>query len=117
MVKLITPRMLNAMRRGAEHLHKKHRETLATQYTTVNKAIAKELGLTVKDFKPDPLTAKPNKAKIFDDAPEQVDETPVELARVKLTDYITALQNFKIDPVAENSGSQSGSGSKKKAEK
>ena len=95
-MKLISPNMLNKMRRGAEHLYKKHRDSLPTATTLLTQDIAKELGLPTKDIKPSPIAvAASEPVGLFDDEETEQTVTPTAMAKVKLTDYIEALKVYE----------------------
>lgn len=115
--KIITPRILFKLRRSAERLYQKHRESLATYHTAIQKDIAADLGLKVKEYKPDPLASQASSEPVglFDDEPKPANAgTPTELARVKLTDLIEALKHVDL---TEKPGAKSPSGTKPTGEK
>lgn len=92
-MKLISPRMLEKMKRGAEQLYKKHRESLSTATTVIRQDIAKELGLNFTETKP-VVTPANDKGVVglFKDEPKAAPVVRTPMIRVKLTDYIEALQ-------------------------
>jgi hypothetical protein len=91
--------MLEKMRRGAERLYVKHRESLATATVVLRQDIAKELGLKFTETKPVESNAGNSEPiGLFEDEPtaEKIVRTPH--IRVKLTDYIAALKSQPTKP-------------------
>ena len=94
---MISENTLCKMRRGAEHLFKKYKDTLGDATVVIKQDVAKELGISVKDVKATPVPAVPTGGLgLFDDEPTEEMVTPDVMAKVKLTDYIKALQAYKV---------------------
>jgi hypothetical protein len=103
-IEILTAATLEKMRRGAEHLCRKYKERLPDALITIRHDVAKELGLEVADCKPKPIkVAGTESVGIFDDEPPEETVLPDAMSRVKLVDYVSALQSYGKADKAETS--------------
>lgn len=94
---MISENTLAKLRRGAEHLFRKYKDSLSEATVTIKQEVAKELGIAVKEVQATPVPAVPESfLGLFDDEPNSEMVTPDVMVNVKLTDYIKALQSYKV---------------------
>lgn len=101
---LLSPNVLAKLRRGAEQLFRKHRDSLADKRITVKATIAKELGIPHNTADTSPVAVSngldQSKAGLFPDEPKAKMVAPTAMASVLLSDYIAALKKYGDGPKA-----------------